>query len=1152
MSGQCENSFHLKVTPRSITSIILVVLALLILFLPGRAQAVVTYNDSFTYYKPGSEGGPNWRTDTIDWQVEKGAFVADGPDHTFAICRKTPRGRIQTIEATLTITASRGDNWNVAGIALYDDSGNFWHLALIESPAPTRSHSVELQESYHGSWLAATTPPTQLTPAFQGIRCNWKFNQTYRLRLDLTQDEIVGTVSNQNGTILAKYGYQLNGPAVKSGQAALVSSGFRSEFTHFRASVIEPLPPIKHSAPRFPPFDEPGFSRIHFRPTGYFRVAEEKGRWWMVTPTGQAFYAVGTDHVNYNDFYCEKLGYAPYHRNCVAKYGNQAVWAHTEAARLKRWGFNALGVDISPDMQDKGLPHCEFVSFGSGFAALHWLVPKGTWTGFPNVFSPLWPRYCEKVARQICYPLRNDPWVIGYFLDNELQWLGPTYQTNYALFNASMRKPAGNPAKIAAVHFLETRYRTLPEFNREWGTHFNQWNELLSDMQPLNPKTARAKADRIRFVDLVADRYFSVACAAIRHYDPHHLILGCRFAGFAPLGVVAAAGRYCDVVSVNYYGTVDLNKQRNVDMPKHFEQYYRECRRPMMITEWSFPALDSGLPCLHGAGQRVATQAERAQCFQIYQRALFRMPFMVGSDFFMWADEPAQGISISFPEDSNYGLVDVNDHPWELLTQAATQINAQVYSIHAGLTPRIEISIPSNGNQLIIRNSSGGRARFPVSLWCDGANRQFSASIGPHQKLIHFVSLSSRAGGHLVAADIANSVPLYERVNDRVHRAVYRSGFHTPHWSLVGRYFRIPLVVSNPSGKVLRQSVVTRMLASLTSRWGILVHRSSDPSSIPEMRLIDAETGEEVPFQVIGSGEDAEICFDSQPLNPYRCRTFLLYVSSSVRKRNSASSSADRSFHYDTGLLSLSHRSGSSDLLSSVTIGGLKLGKLIALMHEQLAQPLWVAADQLIGLKVYQGPVCFAADVTVAATQGGADTKTAITEGAGNGYAPLAVRPHRYTARYRIIAFPGQPWCTVRLLWVQNSDSQPWPLVSYYIYALSSIGGDDRNDKATVPAPNTVAWHNPIQRAYYGCYSPIGGDFKMDFWRDTSPGQAEHPDVRRDLDVTLKPGQRYSTIQPPVYLFGMVGASQKMRQLVERMNRWYGGQAAAFPVETSR
>ena len=43
-----------------------------------------------------------------------------------------------------------------------------------------------------------------------------------------------------------------------------------------------------------------------------------------------------------------------------------------------------------------------------------------------------------------------------------------------------------------------------------------------------------------------------------------------------------------------------------------------------MITEWSFPALDAGLPCNHGAGQRVPTQRDRALAFTAFQKLLFR------------------------------------------------------------------------------------------------------------------------------------------------------------------------------------------------------------------------------------------------------------------------------------------------------------------------------------------------------------------------------------------------------------------------------------------------------------------------------------------------------------------------------------------------
>jgi hypothetical protein len=104
--------------------------------------------------------------------------------------------------------------------------------------------------------------------------------------------------------------------------------------------------------------------------------------------------------------------------------------------------------------------------------------------------------------------------------------------------------------------------------------------------------------------------------------------------------------------------------------------------KPLMITEWSFPALDAGLPSVHGAGMRVDTQAQKARCFKYFQAMLAGLDFVIGSDYFMFLDEPALGISAIFPEDSNYGLIDVNDHPWPELTAAATQINKQVCVRH--------------------------------------------------------------------------------------------------------------------------------------------------------------------------------------------------------------------------------------------------------------------------------------------------------------------------------------------------------------------------------------------------------------------------------------------------------------------------------------
>jgi len=188
----------------------------------------------------------------------------------------------------------------------------------------------------------------------------------------------------------------------------------------------------------------------------------------------------------------------------------------------------------------------------------------------------------------------------------------------------------------------------------------------------------------------VAQKYFQTAAAAIRRHDPNHLILGSRFAQDAPDAAWQWAGKTCDVVSFNFYPRVDFGARRVVGMDEHLREHFALCQKPMMITEWSFPALDAkdsagtAIPSTHGAGMRVDSQAQRAAAYTIMQESLLRTPFVVGSHYFMWSDEPASGISRAFPENSNYGLVNESDAPYAELTRAATEVNAQALSIHAG------------------------------------------------------------------------------------------------------------------------------------------------------------------------------------------------------------------------------------------------------------------------------------------------------------------------------------------------------------------------------------------------------------------------------------------------------------------------------------
>jgi len=624
---------------------------------------------------------PGWEAQSIDWAVGQNALhFRGGLDRSLALPTTLAAGAEVNAEVSVQVEKRLGKTgWALAGLTIRLDEKNYWQLALCEAPPENGNrHFVELCECLDGHWLAHNAAETRLTPT-AGQSGSWEFGRTYRLHLALNTGGIEGTITDEGGKVCARLGYKFDRRAVTGGVPALAAAGLVTRFTDFRASTAQPLPVAAKTVTVFPKYDAAGSGVARGAATGFFRVEKIRGRWWLVDPNGHGFYWVGTDHVSYHGHWCEKLGYAPYGRVAQQKYGSETNWAAETLRRLKAWGFNTLAAGHSPALRHQGLPHIEFLSLGSAFAGHDDLCPRTTWTGFPNVFSADWARHCDLVARRACAPNANDPWLLGYFFDNELEWLGKTWKPD-GLFPEVWKKPADHTGKQAWIALLQ-KETTIARFNAEFGVQFADFAALAADVTPRpargEPGAELAKA----WARLVAEKYFATCAAAIRRHDPNHMLFGCRFAGSAP-EIWDIAGKYCDVVTVNIYPFIDV--ERGVPEKEFFKvrDWQNAAGKPFAVTEWSFPALDAGLPSRHGAGMRVDTQAQRAKCFTHYQDFLFRLPYVVGSSYFMWLDEPALGISSTFPEDSNYGLINGNDEPYPLITAAAAKLNAEVYQHH--------------------------------------------------------------------------------------------------------------------------------------------------------------------------------------------------------------------------------------------------------------------------------------------------------------------------------------------------------------------------------------------------------------------------------------------------------------------------------------
>jgi hypothetical protein len=630
-----------------------------------------------------------WFSDPLQWKSPSpGVWQVTGNANSLTVCEGVPVCKQAEVSATVRASKANPEGWSVAGVALVADPRNFWHLALVAAPeASGGKRYFEVSEMLEGEWLSQSTLE-RVAEEQIGV---WEPNQPVRLSLKLTSKGIEGTARKPDGSLLYRKSYAFTAKAVTMGRPALRAGGFNAEFRDLDGEWSDPVPESAMAKRTFPPYDVKSFvPGLEGKATGFFRVEQRDGKWWAFDPQGRGFIPLGIDHVRYSGAYCEKLGYAPHGRRNDAKFANRGEWADQTIDRLTSWGFNLLTAGYESSLKHRGLGHTVALNVGNHMAILgdeFDITPneRRPCSAFPNVFHPEFESFCRYRIRTLASPHVGDPWLFGYFLDNELAWWGRGH-TDTGLFDATMGKPATHTAKLALRDLLKARYKgDIAACNQAFKTDLVSFDAIL-ERDTLPTATDEARAAKHAFLTECAERYFGTLHKAIREIDPDHMILGCRFAGGHLDPVVwETAGKYSDILTFNFYGSVDLDRNLAISdgalktappLAERFAEFHEMGGgRPMMVTEWSFPALDSGLPCTKGAGQRFRTQAERTKATDIYARTILSIPFMIGYDYFMWVDQPALGISTAFPENSNYGITNEEGVPYPGMVRVLSKIN---------------------------------------------------------------------------------------------------------------------------------------------------------------------------------------------------------------------------------------------------------------------------------------------------------------------------------------------------------------------------------------------------------------------------------------------------------------------------------------------
>ncbi|WP_422422631.1 beta-agarase [Pseudomonas sp. GZD-222] len=469
-----------------------------------------------------------------------------------------------------------------------------------------------------------------------------------------------------------------------------------------------------------------------FDAKGFFRTEKRDGRWYLVTPEGHPFYSLGVNTVavdggrtyvtgreamftalpktgeplaqfygegNNNDgngsstgrqfnqgrwfdFYAANLerGHGKACIPVAASNTTAAVecpapvldlqrWQGHTLDRLQAWGFNTLGNWSEPALgQANRLPYTLPLSIVGDYTSIS--TGMDWWGRMPDPFDPRFAMATERAVAIAARDHRDDPWLIGYFADNELAWAAPGSdpKARYALAYGTLRLTTDVPAKRAFLKQLRDKYRNQAGLSKAWGIDLPAW-ELMEDpgFEPPLPSAEypEIEADFKYFQKVFAETYFKTISDSLKWHAPNHLLLGGRFAVSTPEAVTACA-EFCDVLSFNFY------------TPKPQDGYdfsqLNALDKPVLVSEFQFGSRDRG-PFWPGP-MEVAKEEGRGPAYAAFVKAALAEPSIVGVHWFQYQDQPASGRLLD-GENGHFGLVGITDVPFQGFVDSVRKSNLQ-------------------------------------------------------------------------------------------------------------------------------------------------------------------------------------------------------------------------------------------------------------------------------------------------------------------------------------------------------------------------------------------------------------------------------------------------------------------------------------------
>lgn len=338
---------------------------------------------------------------------------------------------------------------------------------------------------------------------------------------------------------------------------------------------------------------------------------------------------------------------------------SEKTWVDDTLTKLHTWGFNSLAGWSDYELfrkhgGDRRIPYFLVLHLGA--------YDRAPWH---DLFAPDMEKAVDDAAKDQIAKVKSDPYLVGYFSDNELGWWDDT------LFYTYLKMPVTAPGKRRMMQVMRKHYGFFAKLRRDWITPAKSYDELAK----LGQMKIRPGGNGGQFVNAwtydLGVRYYSLMRDAIRRYDKTHLILGDRYCQYYTLPIVLASRNYIDVASTNFG-----SEWNDGSISRFFlDTLHRATGKPIVVSEFYMCAMQNQTGNRNSSGgfPIVETQEERAKAFKRYVESVASLPYMLGAHWFQFYDEPPKGRGDG--EDYNMGLVDVAGRPYVDLTRTAASLD---------------------------------------------------------------------------------------------------------------------------------------------------------------------------------------------------------------------------------------------------------------------------------------------------------------------------------------------------------------------------------------------------------------------------------------------------------------------------------------------